>query len=136
DDALEDGIILPLIYEGRYVAMNQNAAQIDRLTDRVSEDLSNKDKYKLQRQLERKTLAENPSRIEEICADIEKHFLGRVQNTGLKGQVVAPSKHAALLMQHYFERRSKVRTALVLSDENGEISEEDRKKKDVAAYLN
>lgn len=135
DDALDDGIILPLIYEGRYVAMDQNAAQIDRLTDRVSEDLSAKNKYKLQRQLEQKILAENPSRIEEICVDIEKHYTERFQHTGLKGQVVAPSKHAALLMQHYFERRGKIRTALILSDENGEINEEERKKKDVADYL-
>jgi len=135
DDALADGIILPLIYEGRYVALDQNATQIDRLTDRVSEDLSNKDKYRLQRQLERKTVAETPSRIEEICADIEKHFTERFQHTGLKGQVVAPSKHAALLMQHYFERRGKVQTTLILSDENGEVGEEEFKKKDVADYL-
>lgn len=135
DDALADGIVLPLIYEGRYVAMDQNAMQIDRLTDRVSEDLSAKDKYKLQKQLERKTLAETPSRIEEICVDIEKHYMERFQHTGLKGQVVAPSKHAALLMQRYFERRDKVRAALILSDEGGEISEEELKKKDVADYL-
>lgn len=135
DDALADGIVLPLIYEGRYVAMDQNAGQIDRLTDRVSEDLSAQNKYKLQRQLERKTLAENPSRIEEICVDIEKHYMERFQHTGLKGQVVAPSKHAALLMQRYFERRGKVQSALILSDENGEIAEEELKKQDVADYL-
>ena len=135
DDALADKIVLPLIYEGRYVAMDQNEAQVDRLTDRVSEDLSAKDKYKLQRRIESKTLAANPSRIEEICVDIEKHFTQYFQNTGLKGQIVAPGKPAALLMQQYFERRGKIQTALVLSDENGEISEDDLKKKEVAEYL-
>lgn len=135
DDALADRIVLPLIYEGRYVAMDQNAPQVDRLTDRVSEDLSAKDKYKLQKRIETKTLAENPSRIEEICADIEKHYVQNFQHTGLKGQVVAPSKSAALLMQQYFERRDKVKSALILSDENGEISEEELKKKEVADYL-
>ncbi len=135
DDALADKIVLPLIYEGRYVAMDQNAARVDTLTDRVSEDLSAKDKYKLQKRIETKTIAANPSRIEEICVDIEKHYTQYFQHTGLKGQIVAPNKPAALLMQQYFERRGKVQTALVLSDENGEISEEDQKKKEVADYL-
>jgi len=135
DDALADKIVLPLIYEGRYVAMDQNATRVDTLTDRVSEDLSAKDKYKLQNRIETKTIAANPSRIEEICVDIEKHYMQYFQHTGLKGQIVAPSKSAALLMQQYFERRDKIKTALVLSDENGEISEEDQKKQEVVDYL-
>ena len=135
DDALSDNIILPLIYEGRYVALHQNAEQIDRLTDRVSEDLSAQDRYKLQKRVEKRALAEVSSRMEEICADIEKHFVERFQNTGLKGQVVAPSKYAALLMDQYFKRRGKVQTALILSDENGEIGEEELKKQEVADYL-
>jgi type I restriction enzyme R subunit len=135
DDALEDGVVLPLIYEGRYVALNQNKEQVDRLADRVSEDLSAQEKYKLARRVEKRSLAENPSGVEEICNDIQNHFVERFQNTGLKGQVVAPSKHAALLMQNYFERWGKVRTALILSDENGEIGEEELKKQEVADYL-
>ena len=137
DDALADGVVLPLIYEGRYVDLYQNESQIDRLTDRVSEDLSTQDKYKLQKRIEEKRLVEVPARIEEVCADIEAHFIKGFQNTGLKGQVVAPSKRAAVIMQRYFERRdNKVKTALILSDENGEISAEDERKKEVADYLN
>lgn len=135
DDALADGIVLPLIYEGRYVALNQNIAQIDRLTDRASEGLSTKDTYKLQKHIEKKSLVEVPSRMEEICADIETHYMQRFQHTGLKGQVVAPSKYAALLMQQYFMRRGKIQSTLILSDENGEISEEELKKQEVADYL-
>lgn len=135
DDALADKVVLPLIYEGRYVPLDQNEKQVDRLTDRVSEDLSAQNRYKLQRGIEKRALAENPSRIEEICVDIESHYIRRFQHTGLKGQVVAPSKHAALLMQSYFARQGKITSALVLSDENGEISEEDQKRQDVAEYL-
>lgn len=135
DDALDDKIILPLIYEGRYVPMDQDEEQVDRRTERVSEDLSNAQKYQLQKRIENKVIQENPSRIEEICEDIQEHYTKRFQNTGLKGQVVAPSKYAALLMQTYFERRGKINTALILSDENGEIGEEELKKKEVADYL-
>jgi hypothetical protein len=135
DDALADHVVLPLIYEGRYVALDQNAPQIDRLADRVSEDLSAQNKYKLQRRVENRTLAEVPSKLEEVCADIEDHYMHNFKNTGLKGQIVAPSKYAAVVMQRWFERRHKLQTALIISDDNNEISEEDLKKQEVADYL-
>lgn len=135
DDALADHVVLPLIYEGRYVALDQNAPQIDRLADRVSEDLSAQNKYKLQRRVENRTLAEVPSKLEEVCANIEQHYIDNFQRTGLKGQIVAPSKYAAVVMQRWFERRHKLQTALIISDDNNEISEEDLKKQEVADYL-
>ena len=135
DDALRDGVILPLIYEGRYVDLYQDAPQIDRWAERVDEQVSDEDAYKIKKRITRKTLEANPSRIEEICANVESHFRKNFQNTGLKGQLVAPSKYAALLMQNYFAGRGLVRTALVISDQSGEIGPEELKKKEVADYL-
>ena len=134
DDALRDGIVLPLIYEGRYVPLRDDDAQIDRRWDRVSEDLSAKQRYIAEKRANKKAIAENPDRIREICYDVQTHYANRFQGTGLKAQLVAPSKYAALLMQKFFEREGKVNTALVISDENGEISEEDEHKQEIAAY--
>jgi type I restriction enzyme, R subunit len=135
DDALKDKIVLPLIYEGRYVPLYDDATQIDRRYDRVSEDLTNKQKYILQRQVEKKVVAENPDRIREICYDVQKHYTGRFQGSGLKAQLVAPSKPTALLMQKFFEREGKIQTALVVSDENGEIPEDNESRQEVADFL-
>lgn len=135
DDALNDGIVLPLIYEGRYVDLYQDEEQVDRWADRAGERMESKAIYRARQKVTRKTLATNPSRIEEICADIESHFRKHFQHSGLKAQVVAPSKYAALLMQQYFEQRGEINTALVISDENGEISQEDLKRQEVVAYL-
>lgn len=135
DDALADKIVLPLIYEGRYVPLYDDAVQIDRRYDRVSEDLTNKQKYILQKQVEKKVVAENPDRIREICYDVQKHYTERLQGTGLKAQLVAPSKPSAMLMQKFFEREGKVQTALVVSDENGEIPEDNESRQEVAAFL-
>lgn len=135
DDALNDRIILPLIYEGRYVDLYQDEAQIDRLVDRASERMESKAIYQARQKITRKTLAANPSRIEEICVDVENHFRKFFQGSGLKAQLVAPNKYAALLMQSYFERRDEIKTALVISNENGEISEEDLKRQEIGAYL-
>lgn len=135
DDALADKIVLPLIYEGRYVPLYDDAPQIDRRYDRVSEDLTNKQKYILQKQVEKKVVAENPDRIREICYDVQKHYTERFQGTGLKAQLVAPSKPSAMLMQKFFEREGKLQTALVVSDENGEIPEDNESRQEVADFL-
>lgn len=135
DDALNDRIVLPLIYEGRYVPLYQDEEQIDRRADRVSEDLSAIQRYTLHKGVQRKAMAENPDRIAEICHDIQKHYIARFQGKGLKAQIVAPSKFAALQMKKFFDMQGKIQTALVISDENGEITEDDGHRQEIATYL-
>lgn len=135
DDALADKIILPLIYEGRFVELTQNKEQIDRHVDRVLETVSDYGKKKLQKQVQTKIIKDNPQLIEEIAVDVEKHYMSQFQHTGLKAQIVAPSKFAAILFQQYFEKTNKIRTAVVISDESGISEEEDEHKKEVEGYL-
>lgn len=135
DDALKDKIILPLIYEGRYVGLRQNKKEIDKKWNRLTEDLNERLKNQLQLITENKIIQDNPRRITEIAYDIEKHYLDRFQGTGLKGQIVAPSKFSAVLFQKYFQDRGKINTALVISDESGIIDEKDEHKKEIDEYL-
>ncbi|MBU1071500.1 HsdR family type I site-specific deoxyribonuclease [Patescibacteria group bacterium] len=135
DDALKDKIILPLIYEGRYVDLEQDKKEIDRQVSRLIGDLTPKQQKELQYKIKHKILKDNPQRITEIAYDIEKHYLKQFQNTGLKGQIVAPSKYSAILFQKYFEQNGKIQTALVISDENGLIDDKDEHKKEVEDYL-
>lgn len=135
DDALTDKIILPLVYEGRYVDLVQNAEQVDRHVERITEGLSDKQKKELQKYIGTKIIKDNPQRITEISFDVEKHFIEHFQNTGLKAQVVAPSKYSAILFQKFFETRGNIRTAVIISDETNDGDEENTHKKEVVAYL-
>ncbi|MFA6458973.1 MAG: type I restriction endonuclease subunit R [Candidatus Paceibacterota bacterium] len=135
DDALADNIILPLIYEGRYVDLVQNEEQIDRHVERITEGLNDKQKKELQRYIGTKIIKDNPQRIVEIAYDIEEHFIHNFQNTGLKAQVVAPSKYSAILFQKLFETRGKIRTAVIISDEHEDGDEDNLHKKEVVGYL-
>jgi len=135
DDALKDGIILPLIYEGRYSDLRQDKKEIDKQTNRLSKSLDKESQKELQRFVKTKLLKDNPQRINEIAYDIEEHYLEQFADTGLKGQIVAPSKYAATLFQKYFKNSGKINTALVISDENGIISEDDDRKQEVDEYL-
>ncbi|MFW5703761.1 MAG: type I restriction endonuclease subunit R [Patescibacteria group bacterium] len=135
DDALKDEIIVPLIYEGRYVDLTQNQDQVDRAFDRLTKELGEAQKRELQKLVGTKIIKDNPARIAEISYDIEDHFCKKFQGSGLKGQVVAPSKYSAVLFQKLFEERGAIQTAVVISDENGIIAEEDEHRKEVVAYL-
>ena len=135
DDALGDKVILPLIYEGRYVGLEQDKKEIDRQVDRLTAGLNPKQQKELQFKIKHKILKDNPQRIAEIAYDIEKHYFEKFANTGLKGQIVAPSKYSAILFQKYFQQNGKVKTALVISDENGLIDDKDEHKKEVEEYL-
>lgn len=135
DDALEDKIILPLIYEGRYVDLVQNEEQIDRHIERITEGLNDKQKKDLQKYIGTKIIKDNPQRIVEIGYDIEKHYINHFQNTGLKAQIVAPSKYSAILFQKFFQDRAKIRTAVVISDEHDDGDEANTHKAEVVKYL-
>jgi type I restriction enzyme R subunit len=143
DDALADNIILPLIYEGRYVSMEQNATQIDKHVDRFSEEVAEKQgsefevqkKRQMQKQITADIIKNNPQRIKEIARDIEKHFIQHFQGTGLKAQIVAPSKYSAILFQDFFETRGNIRTAVIISDEHDDGDETDSHKKEVIKHL-
>lgn len=135
DDALEDKIVLPLIYEGRYVDLKQDKEEIDRQTTRLTSALKLGEKKKLQYLVKKKVLQDNPQGIKETAYDIEKHYLAQFKNTGLKAQIVAPSKYSATLFQKYFVESGKISTALVISDENGIIEDDDAHKKEVDEYL-
>jgi len=135
DDALLDNIIVPLIYEGRYAVMTQNAEQIDRQVDRVSEGLNSKQKKELQKYISTKIIKDNPQRITEIAYNIEEHFVAHFKNTGLKAQIVAPSKYSAVLFQEFFEKQGKIHTAMVISDEHEDGDDDNTHRKEVVAYL-
>jgi len=135
DDALADNVILPLVYEGRYAPMEQNAKQIDRQTDRLTKDMSEKQKQDIQRHISAKIIRDNHSRITEIGHDIEAHFTKHFQNTGLKAQLVAPSKYSAVLFQEFFAKQGKINTAVVISDEHDDGNETDTHKAKVVQYL-
>lgn len=135
DDALEDGIVLPLIYEGRYTELNQNKDKVDRHVERITAGLDPESVKELQRFINQKVIKNNPHRITEIAYDIEDHFRSYFQGTGLKAQLVAPSKYSALLFQKVFEEGGRLKTAVVVSEAQAHDDETDSHKREVSDFL-
>ncbi len=133
DDALDDGVVLPLYYESRAVKQKQDAKAIDKKFERVTEEMGEGEKVKLQKQTQKKWIKDNPDTIAEIAYDIEKHYVEKFQGSGLKAQIVAPSQYSAVLFQKYFEKSGKIKTAVVLS--GSEADENDKHKTEVNAFM-
>jgi type I restriction enzyme R subunit len=131
EDAVKDGAVLPLVYEGRAVEQDVSDAALDAWFERTSEGLTPQQKGELKtRMSSAKTLATVPARLKMIAWDIREHFLENFAGTGLKGQVVAMNKAAAVRLLAIFDELNevegpKVKARVVISGPDAREGHED-----------
>lgn len=103
-DAVSDGAVVPLIYEGRAVDDDLSDTALDAWFDRESQGLTSTQQTELKRRMSSARALQGVSaRLKAIAWDVRAHFLENFAGTGLKGQLVAPSKAAAVRMLEIFE---------------------------------
>ena len=115
-DGVEDGAIVPLIYEGRFVEQKVDEENIDlwfrqttkRLTDAQKEDLR-------KRWSSIRRLTSTDARIKRIALDISEHFVEGYQNTGFKAMLATNYKRDAIRYLDCFERFGDLTCAVVIS---------------------
>ena len=97
DQAVADGAIVPLLYEGRHVEMEQNEKAIDLWFSRHTQGLTDAQRADLKKKYARAEMLNKTDQVIYMRAfDISEHFRANWQGTGYKAQLVAPSKAAAL----------------------------------------
>jgi type I restriction enzyme R subunit len=118
-EAEDDGIILPLIYQPLFVEHSVNQEPLDRFYDRITKDFTDEQKKDFQKKFNSAQIIEQTSqRIEMIALHITEHF-ERFLHTGLKAQVVAPSKYAAVCFKEAFDLLgTDIQTEVIISDTN------------------
>lgn len=115
-DGVEDGAIVPLIYEGRFVEQNVDEENIDlwfkqttkRLTESQRDDLSHK-------WSSIRRLASTNARIKRIALDINNHFIEGFQNTGFKAMLATNYKRDAVQFLECFEQFGDLNCTVVIS---------------------
>ncbi len=123
-EAEEDKVVLPLIYQPRFVEQDVQQDLLDRFYDRITQDLSEEQKIDLQRKFNSsQIILETTQRIETIALDILDHY-GQFVDTGLKAQIVAPSKYAAVMFLRAFELQDRISAAVIIS-ESGDMMADD-----------
>lgn len=115
-DAVEDGAVVPLLYEGRHNSITVNEKPLDNFFDKVSEPLTKYGKAGLKRKYSSKNAINKADQVVYDRAwDISEHFVGFMQNTGFKAQLVAPNKTTAILYRKYLNEIGKVSSEVVIS---------------------
>lgn len=115
-DGVEDGAIVPLIYEGRFVEQKVDEENIDlwfkqttrRLTETQREDL--RKKWSSIRRL-----TSTDARIKRIALDISEHFIEGYKDTGFKAMLATNYKRDAIRYLQCFEQFGDLSCAVVIS---------------------
>jgi type I restriction enzyme R subunit len=116
NQAVEDKAVVPLLYEGRYVEMEQNKVAIDLWFERHTQGLTKEQKADLKRKYAKASMLNKADQVVYMRAfDISEHFRANWQGTGFKAQLVAPSKAVALKYQEHLETIGFVSSEVVIS---------------------
>jgi type I restriction enzyme R subunit len=119
DQAVQDGAVVPLLYEGRFVDQSFNAANIDAWFERETEEASAATRTALRRKFSQLSLlSQTEGAIFARARDISKHFRDTWQGTGFKAQLVAPSKAAAIRYKEILDEIGEVSSEVVISPPN------------------
>lgn len=147
-DGVDDGAIVPLLYEGRLVEQSVNSKAIDKRLAMITRNLSDKAKKDLENKWSNFTkIASSSQRISLIADDIHSHYVTFYKNTFAKAMLATASKYDAVRYQEFFEEYTDIKTAVVVSAPDlregyDEVDEEPKEKvikfwkKTMAAYNN
>lgn len=114
--AVADGAVVPLLYEGRMAELGVNQTQIDQWFERVTRTLSDDQKRDLKRKFSRaEAVSRTEQRIQQIAYDITEHYTANFQGSGLKAQLAAASKETAILYKKYLDEFGGVSSEVVIS---------------------
>ncbi|PPD31927.1 MAG: restriction endonuclease subunit R [Methylomonas sp.] len=116
NQAVADGAVTPLLYEGRMSELHGDKAQIDKWFERITKDLTAEQQADLKKKFRREEeLSKSEQRLAEIAYDIGQHFKDNYRGTGKKGQFAVSSKAMALRYKKYFDEFGDVSTEVMIS---------------------
>jgi type I restriction enzyme R subunit len=114
--AVKDGAVVPLLYEGRMAELGVNQEQIDQWFERVTRNLSDDQKRDLKSKFSQtEAVARTEQRIQQIAYDITEHYCANFKGQGFKAQLAAPNKETAILYKKYLDDFGEVTSEVVIS---------------------
>jgi len=133
DQAVADGAVVPLLYEGRLVDQQVSGNVIDAWFEKISQGLTDEQKADLKRKFSRMgALSKTHQAIRAKAFDISEHYRKHWQGTGFKAQLVAPSKAAAIRFKDILDEIGHVTSEVIISppdenEDNEKVNEESKK---------
>jgi type I restriction enzyme R subunit len=114
--AVSDGAVVPLLYEGRMAELGVNQEQIDQWFERITRNLSDDQQRDLKSKFSRtEAVSRTEQRIQQIAYDITDHYRANFKGNGFKAQLAAASKEVAILYKKYLDDFGEVSSEVVIS---------------------
>ena len=115
-DGVEDGAIVPLIYEGRFVEQKVDEENIDLWFKQTTRRLTEAQREDLRRKWSSiRRLTSTDARIKRIALDISEHFIEGYKDTGFKAMLATNCKRDAIRYLQCFEQFGDLSCAVVIS---------------------
>lgn len=131
-EAVADGAIVPILYEGRLAIQDVNRKALDNGVNMVMEDLAEYHRANLKKKMSQaRLITKTDQNISQIAFDISKHFQsiwGEDKtgiHSGFRGMVVCPDKLTAVKYKKSFDLIGKVQTEVIMSAPDTRENNED-----------
>ncbi len=116
DQAVKDGAVVPLLYEGRHVEQEVNKKAIDTWFENITKSLNDEQRADLKKKFSRaEELKKTDQTIYCTAFDIYTHYTKNWQGSGFKAQLVAPGKPAALKYKEYLDSFGDLSSEVIIS---------------------
>ena len=126
NQAVKDGAVVPLLYEGRLAVTDVNKKAIDQWFERVTLDLTDDQKGDLKKKFSRaEAVNQAEQRIQQIAYDISEHFTRIFKPNGLKAQLACSSKETAIRYKKFLDEVGLVEAEVVISGPDTREGNED-----------
>ena len=125
-DGIRDGVIVPLVYEGRIVEQNLSSPVIDDYFQSIIAPLTDEQKEDMRKKWSRfLPLAQTEQRLSMIAFDIHHHFSTYCKPRGFKAMVTASRRAAAIELADKINTMGGIRAAALICQENTSDGEEE-----------
>ncbi len=116
NQAVADGAVVPLLYEGRLVPQEVHSETIDRYFDRICQWMTDAQKADMKKKFSRaEQVTQAEQRIYAIAWDISQHFKANWQGSKFKGQLVAPRKRIAIMYKKFLDEIGIVNSEVLIT---------------------
>ncbi len=136
--AVEDGAVVPLLYEGRIVPQHVHEGPIDDFFMKVCEGLNEYQTADLKKKYSRTDFVnQTDQRVYSIAWNISEHFRDNWQGTKFKAMLVTPRKAIAVLYKKYLDEIGMVSSEVLITapdTREGEESSYGDTSEEVKAY--